>query len=416
MLAHNTNPGADRPHGRGLNNDPRTMTGEIAPMILSYLADLEGAVANLKDTWHPDDAEYRADIYRQTMTSLSYAYFMYFHATPEHPDWAPLWNPVFTLQPNPDDIYVQSPIRGDLTYRVSGNRGTCKILSFTTQAALSGTYDDPPVPNGHNELDTNDIGIELGSDFEIIFSAERPAGCTGHWAPIHPSAGGMYTRYRLYDWANETDPVLSIECVDKVPPKPRLSPEEILTRIQEMARFPARKTKQYFKMQNGVMERVGYNVFEPIRMAGALVKQTYWPANFQLDEDEALIIETEIPKRAPYWNVQLNDPLFNALEYVYRLSSTNGAMATLSSDGKFRAVIALEDPGVPNWLDPAGYKEGGIYGRWYDCDSEPLPTIKRVKLASLRDHLPADTPLVTPDQRAEELRIRVRACQRRRRW
>jgi hypothetical protein len=169
-------------------------------------------------------------------------------------------------------------------------------------------------------------------------------------------------------------------------------------------------------MQNGVMERVGYNVFEPIRMAGALVKQTYWPANFQLDEDEALIIETEIPARAPYWNVQLNDPLFNALEYVYRLSSTNGAMATLSSDGMFRAVIALEDPGVPNWLDPAGYKEGGIYGRWYDCDSEPLPTIKRVKLATLRDHLPSDTPVVTPEQRAEELRIRVRACQRRRRW
>ena len=91
-------------------------------------------------------------------------------------------------------------------------------------------------------------------------------------------------------------------------------------------------------------------------------------------------------------------------------------MATLSSDGRFRAVIALEDPGVPNWLDPAGYKEGGIYGRWYDCDSEPLPTIKRVKLASLRDHLPSDTPVVTPEQRAEELRIRVRACQRRRRW
>ncbi len=91
-------------------------------------------------------------------------------------------------------------------------------------------------------------------------------------------------------------------------------------------------------------------------------------------------------------------------------------MATLSSDGKFRAVIALEDPGVPNWLDPAGYTEGGIYGRWYDCDSEPLPTLKRVKLAELRDHLPADTPVVTPEERAEELRVRVRACQRRRRW
>ena len=392
------------------------MNSVIAPSILSHLADLEGAVANLGQTWQPEDPAYRADICRQTMTSLSYAYFMYFHATPEHPDWAPLWNPVYTLQPNPDDIYVQSPIRGDLTYRVSGNRGTCKILSFTTQAALSGTYDEPPVPNGHNEVDCSDLGLVPGEDFEVIFSAERPAGYTGKWAPIAPNAGGMFVRYRSYDWASETDPVLSIECLDQVPPKPRLSPEEIIHRIEEMAKFPARKTRQYFRLQNAVKDAVGFNVFQPLRMAGALVKQTYWPACFQLADDEALIIETEIPARAPYWNIQLNDPLFNALEYVYRLSSTNGAMAKLSSDGKFRAVIALTDPGVPTWLDPAGYNEGGIYGRWYDCDSEPVPTIRRVKLAELRDHLPPDTPVTTPQERAEELRVRVRACQRRRRW
>lgn len=389
---------------------------DIEPNILAYLQDLEGAVDNLKDTWRPEDPAYRADVYRQTMTSLSYAYFMYFHADAEHPDWAPLWNPVYTLQPNPDDIYVQSPIRGDLTYRVSGNRGTCKILSFTTQAALSGTVDEMPRPGGHNELDTNDLGIPLGEDFSIIFSAERPTGYDGHWAPIDLAARGMYLRYRMYDWENEVDPVLSIECLGPVGPKPRLTPEEILHRIREMAKFPARKTRLYYQMQNGVKERVGFNVFEPVRYPGALVKQTYWPACFQLADDEALIIETEIPGRAPYWNVQLNDPYFNALEYVYRLSSTNGAMARLSSDGKYRGVIALTDPGVPNWLDPAGYNEGGIYGRWYDCDSEPVPTIRRVKLAELRDHLPEDTPVVTPEQRAEEIRRRVVACQRRRRW
>jgi hypothetical protein len=392
------------------------MTIEIEPVILPYLADLEGAVANLAKTWRPDDPAYRADVYRQTMTSLSFSYFLYFHATPEHPDWAPLWNPVYTLQPNPDDIYVFTPIRGDLTYRVSGNRGTCKILSFTTQGVMSGTVDQMPRPNAHNDYDDTDLGLELGQDFEVVFSAARPAGYAGKWARIDPQAGAMYLRYRMYDWANETDPVLSIECLDPVPPKPRLTPEQILARIGEMAKFPARKTRLYFAMQNGVMDRVGRNVFEPIRMQGALVKQVYWPANFQFDPDEALIVETEIPARAPYWNIQLNDPYFNALEYVYRQSSLNGASASLSSDGSFRAVIALEDPGVPNWLDPAGFTEGGIYGRWYDCDSDPLPTIKRVQLAALRDHLPPDTPTVTTEQRAEELRQRVRACQRRRRW
>jgi hypothetical protein len=91
-------------------------------------------------------------------------------------------------------------------------------------------------------------------------------------------------------------------------------------------------------------------------------------------------------------------------------------MAKISSDGKLRAVIALEDPGVPNWLDPAGFKQGTVYGRWYDCDSNPLATIKRVPLAKVRDYLPRDTPVVTREQRAAELSERVRAAQRRRRW
>lgn len=384
--------------------------------LLPRLSPLQGAMDRIAETWSPEDPAYQADVARQTMTSLSYAYFMYFHADPEHPDWAPLWNPVFTLQPNPDDIYLQAPIRGDLRYRVSGNRGSCKILSFTTQKVLSGTVDEMPQPSGHNEVDCRDLGLEPHQDFEVIFSAERPQGYDGLWAPIDPEAGGMMVRYRMYDWEHEVDPVLSIECLDPVPPKPRLSPQQIYQRIDQMARFPARKTGLYYRMQNGVRERVGFNVFEPVQYAGALAKQVYWPACFQFEADEALIIETDIPDQVDYWNVQLNDPYFNALEYVYRQSSLNGHQAYRSTDGRFRAVISLADPGVPNWLDPAGYTEGGIYGRWFDAGSAPCPTIRRVKLKALRSALPADTPVVTPEQRAAALARRVRACQRRRRW
>ena len=200
-----------------------------------------------------------------------------------------------------------------------------------------------------------------------------------------------------------------------MPPKARLSPEEIIERIELMAKFPVRSSRIFLAMQNAIKAKVGINHFDPVNLPG-LDRQVYWPAVFELDEDEALIIETELPERRPYWNIQLNDPYFNAVEYVYRLSSFNGATAKISTDGKLRAVIALTDPGVPNWLDPAGYREGTIYGRWYDCDSNPTPIIKRVKLAELRAHLPADTPVVSTEERAEELRVRVRAAQRRRRW
>jgi uncharacterized protein DUF1214 len=392
------------------------MTTGTSPQILDHLAELERAVSYLTKTWKPDDPRYRADVYRQIMMDLSYSYFAYFHADPEHPDWAPLWNPVYTLQPNPDDIYLYCPIRGELTYRVAGNRGTVALLSFTTSDGTSGLVGEGHVVGHHNDLDHRDLVIGPDGEFELLFSAERPAGYEGNWAKMDPEATVMMIRYRSVDWFAERDPQLTIECLSPVGPKPRLTAEQIIERVELMAGFPGRAMTRFFDMQNGIKERVGVNVFEPSRYQGGLSKQVYWPAVFELSEDEALVIETEMPKVCPYWNIQLNDPYFNAVEYVYRLSSLNGATARLSSDGKLRAVIALSDPGVPNWLDPAGFTEGTIYGRWYDCDTNPVPSLTRMPLAKLREHLPGDTPVVTPEERAAELRKRVLACQRRRRW
>lgn len=393
------------------------MKAKPGPTILEYLTDLEDAVRQLSNTWHPDDPEYRADLYRQTMMNLSYSYFAFFHADAEHPDWAPLWNPVYTTQPNPDDIYLYSPIRGDLTYRISGNRGTCALLTFNVQRGWVGVIEDVSQIGHAKDFDHRGLTVGPNGELEIIFSAERPTGHTGNWVQIDPEADTVVVRYRSVDWVNERDPQLSIECLDPVPPKRRLSSDEILDRIRQMAKLPARYTKAMFPLQNDVKKKAGVNSFVDYRSSrGGLTKQVYWPAVFELENGEALIIETELPKVRPYWNIQLNDPYYNAVEYVYRLSSLNAATAKISSDGKLRAIIALQDPSVPNWLDPAGFKQGTVYGRWYDCDSNPMPIIKRVPLSQLRSHLPPDTPVVTPAARDAELRTRVRAAQRRRRW
>jgi len=388
----------------------------IAPLF-DYLADLELAVDEIANTWRPDDPAYRADVYRQIMMQFSYGYFAFFHADAEHPDWAPLWNPVYTLQPNPDDIYLYAPVRSDLRYRVSGSRGTVKMLAFNTQSNLPGLPGEVDMTGEfYADLDDRDLAIGADGEFEILLSAERPAQHGGNWLQVKPGATVLMVRMRSYDWLNEVDANLAIECLEAVGPKPRLSPPEILQRIRQMAAMPVAATKLFYWMQNQVREAVGVNVFQPMPLGGALSKQVYLPAVFEFDEGEALILETELPETRPYWNFQLNDPYFNAVEYVYRLSSTNGHFARISSDGRFRAVISLTDPGVPNWLDPAGFTEGTIYGRWYDCSSCPTPTLKRVKLGELREHLPADTPRVSPEERDRELRLRVRGCQRRRRW
>lgn len=389
----------------------------IEPSLLSYLSEgLEGAVAEISNTFKPEDPAYRADIYRQAMMNLSYSYFAFFHADAEHPDWAPLWNPVYTDQPNPDDIYLYTPIRGDLTYRVSGNRGTCAILNFNTQKGWVGLVDDQSAMGNARDYDDRKLKTDENGDFELIFSARRPEGYDGNWAEIDVEADSMVVRYRSVDWEKERDPQISIECLDKVGPKPRLAVEEILERIQQMSRLPLRYNQAFLSIQNSVKARVGTNIFLHEQYPGGLTEQVYWPAVFELEDGEALILETDMPEKRHYWNIQINDPYFNAVEIVYRFSSINEATAKYSSDGKLRAVVSAQDPGVPNWLDTGGFHEGTIYGRWFACDSAPMATLKRVKLSEVRKHLPADTPVVTPEERDQELLRRVRAAQRRRRW
>jgi hypothetical protein len=390
------------------------MSASVAPSVLSYLTGLKSADQNIQATWKPDDPSYLADVHRQTMMHVSWAYFVLFHADAEHPDWAPLWNPVYTCQPNPDDIYLFAPIRGDRRYRVTGSRGTTNKLIFVSQHGFTGLVDELNEMWGFETLDLPEYGPD--GTVDIVFSAERPEGHTGVWGKIAPDADILYVRYRMVDWENEVDPQLTIECLDPVGPKPRLAPEEITKRLETVAKLPGRMTKFFFDMQNQVKKNVGVNVFEPVRYDGLGARQVYLPAVYELGADEALIVETPMPKVRPYWNFQIDDPYFNACEYVYRFASRNEWDSHIDSDGALRLVVSLEDPGAPNWLDPGGFTEGTIYGRWYDCDIEPTPTVRRVPLARLRENLPADHPVVTPEQRAELLKRRVRAAQRRRRW
>ena len=149
---------------------------------------------------------------------------------------------------------------------------------------------------------------------------------------------------------------------------------------------------------------------------GGTADQYYYQGLFELKPGEVLLLESDVPERCLYWNMQLSDPLWNAVDWLNRQSSLNGRQTRLDSDGRLRAVIALQDPGVPNWLDPGGFDNGSVMVRWNRSSSGPEPRLKSVPASELRQHLPADTPVVTPAQRDEALRARRRGVQRRRRW
>ncbi|MBM5811084.1 MAG: nuclear transport factor 2 family protein [Gammaproteobacteria bacterium] len=366
-------------------------------------------------TFDPASEQLRADLYRQFLMNLSLGYFLYFQSTPEHPEWAPFLNSVFRLQPNPDDTYLLAPVTDDGIYRVTGERGSVRLLTFLTGRHMMGMSDEPGENFGY--FDADELHLGPAGELDFIISATRPPGWNGDWLPLHAGSEFIMVRQRGYDWGNEREAALAIERVDAPPLKPRPTAAETDERMRALlGGFTSRLSRKWLEFQNAALRRGLVNQLEFSDMGGSAPPQKYWVGMFQLAPGEALILETEIPRRHRYWNVQLNDELWNAVEFVYRQSSLNGHQARLDSDGRFRAVIALDDPGVPNWLDPGGAEQGMLIGRWYQADSLPLPKLTKVPFGELRAHLPADTPVVTAAARAEQLRQRSIGAQLRRRW
>lgn len=390
------------------------MTARL-PSWSEFLELLKPAEALVGLTFDPQSEQLRAELYRQLLMNLSLGYFLYFQADADHPDWAPFLNSVFLLQPNPDDTYLLAPVRGDAVYRVAGNRGTVKVLTFSTGANMMGMADAPGRNFGY--FDADELTVGPNGELDVLFSAERPAGYQGDWLPLHPDTEFIMVRNRAYAWGDEREASLAIERIGASPLKPRLSIGQIDGRIRELlGGFTQRLSRLWLNYQNAALKRGLINKIELADFGGAVPAQAYWQGIFRLAADEALILETTLPARHRYWNVQLNDELWNAVEFIQRQSSLNGHQARIDADGRFRAVISLEDPGVPNWLDPAGTLQGMIIGRWYEADTLPIPTLTTVPFKDLRRHLPPETPRVTTAERAEQLRTRRIGGQLRRRW
>jgi hypothetical protein len=219
------------------------------------------------------------------------------------------------------------------------------------------------------------------------------------------------------DWKNELDARVAINRLDDGGQD--MTPEETARRFSDLAAWIEGMIEFDMQLVRYYREHHGVNTFmrsSKIDSLGGLPKQAYYDGIHELTDDEALILETELPKQVRYWQALVADDRFATLDWVNRQSSLNDAQARIDADGKFRAVISRLDPGVPNWLDKGDYPWGVIQMRWNRASDYPDPTIQKVPFAEIRQHLPSDTPVVTPEERAQQLRDRREAVQLRRIW
>lgn len=362
------------------------------------------------------DSQTAAEAERLFWMALASGWFTAF-ADADFPDFVPAVSThLHCVGTNPDFIYATATIDGTGSYVLSGERGEGLFLLMDIAAGGFGVMDTPGPSLGLLDFDT--LTLDGEGRFSLLLSAERPADWTGDWHRLDPTARSLSLRQASYDWGAGREARIAIERIDRAHEPRRLPAAEIAERLTALAGYPKRLAGMALGFIAAQRGKGLWNRLEHDDWAGqgGVQGQHYYQGLFRLESGKALVLETELPDQVRYWNVQLSDMVWNSVDWMNRQSSLNGGQARLDSDGRFRAVIALDDPGVPNWLDPGGNSEGALMLRWTEASSGPEPTLRLVDLADLRAQLPDDTPIISPETREAQLRARRRGVQWRRRW
>ena len=318
---------------------------------------------------------------------------------------------------NPDCNYSWARVRGDARYRISGLRGSACHVEFQVNNGHLGDGNVPGFGGGENAwrtisfLSGRDLACDAEGRFEIALSSEPQSG---NWLALAEDARYVLVRQYFDDWESEVPGRFAIERVDPHPPEPRLTPARLAERWDTLLVWleaGARSWMQVSRLLLGLEPNklLMFDVSDDVDRPG-LHGQAYGMGSFACARDEAVIVSFR-PPRCAMWSVALANYWWESMEFARRQSSLNSHWARLDPDGTFHGVIAHEDPGVANWLDPEGSERGTLAVRFLFGDETPDPVLRTVKRRDLEAALPADTPRVDAAERAAVLARRSRAVQ-----
>jgi hypothetical protein len=359
------------------------------------------------------DPQFQQEVARLALESLSYAALQAIGADGDAPQFMPTLNQVMNIgQPNADTIYRSAAVTPGASYRITGRRGTL-TLAVIAQIIPQGA----PGSGMRSHLNLANLKVDAEGRFDVLAAPTRPEGYAGDFWELDPGAQQLMIRMVSADWGKEIDPSLSIERIDKPIGRSRPPAEVLEQRLRRMpgtVDYMALMFVDHFEQlrQQGFINMVKVLTLE----FGALEGQFYYEGTYDLADDDALIVESPIPAKCDYRSLILTNEIYETIDWYNNHSSLNGTQAGADPDGKLRIVVSSRDPGVKNWLDTAGHPRGIIQGRWTGCDSEPIPEVRKVKIADILAAMPAGVATVTPEERQKILRERRAALLQRPLW
>ncbi|MCP9273178.1 hypothetical protein [Mycolicibacterium arenosum] len=300
---------------------------------------------------------------------------------------------------NPDSVYRVIPISGDERYVIRGRVGEHRMTEnyFTLWDANMGTV---AVLNGRT------MEVDPDGSFTITVDAD-PAGDRPNHVQTTPEAHEFYIRDVLLNWDRDDPNHLAVERRGAAPQGPARTRDEQADATAEMMAYFADFTG---KLSHGVykMPANHFNLAWSADKVGAMRNQVYVMGRFDLQPGEAFVVDVG-DGGAEYFTVPLSNIWGTTLDIVDRTGSLNKAQSTPNDEGSYTYVIAPTDPGVANWIDSDGLREGiltlrmaefgetgpkedlGARGRVVAIDDleREVPTLRRVSAAERAAELAA---------------------------
>ncbi len=355
-----------------------------------------------------------ADLAMKMFGTMMGAYLSRLLSDPAHPAFLPSAG-YYTMygSPNPDTVYRSAVVDDMGRYLITGRRGTAHDVTIM---AFGG-----PTPKGLETFAPFDLaGIPIDDDgrFEVVLSRERPRNARNWWR-LEPGTRSLMLRSVSTDWAGQTDPVLAIARLDGNPRRERVGSEELLERmsafayvVEAMIKSGSNRVAQL--RSEGVVNRV---VTVDYSGGGGLQDQWYQEGCFQLEGDEALLVEAHLVDECRGFSLSLTDAFFSTLDWSNAQSSLNHRQATSDADGVLRTVVGSWDPGVKNWLDTIGHQFGVLQFRWSGGNEAPRIVVKKISSGpTSEENLPKSMERVTTDERTAAIRERQIGAQLRSLW
>jgi hypothetical protein len=299
---------------------------------------------------------------------------------------------------NPDVRYRFSVLDDRHTYRLTGTRG---------EAAYVGLTFGTPIGKGAvggrtgtlTQVHLDEFSLGPNGEVDVLFGpAPRPETSDAHWIELVPGTGQVAVRETFFDRVRDRPADLHLALIGDIPP-PVLSPDDLIPKLEFASlfvQFVAATVVQMWRDTAGHINSLGgqsgaahVEEQEDEVRSHSDADMVYHGGRWVLGDDEALVITVTPPADDfLYWGLTIANPWMESYDYRYTTTALNNRRSVRSEDGTWRVVIAPRDPGVRNWLDTGGRREGYMLLRWVLADGPPHPHCELLPISRVRDSVP----------------------------